>query len=246
LYAACFDANGWIFEPLLTKEDAIISDQLNHASIIDGVRLCKAARYRFNHNDMVDLEEKLKESQWNRFRVIVTDAVFSMDWDMAKLDEICDLADKYNALVMADECHSSWFIWKTWRGVVEYCDVMWRVDIITWTLWKALWGALWWYTTGRKEIIEMLRQKSRPYLFSNSLSPSIVWAWLKVFDMIMDDTSFRDKLLDNVDYFKNLLSKYWFDLKPSNSAIIALMLYDAKLAQEFARKLLDEWIYVIW
>ncbi len=245
LYAACFDANGGVFEPLFTAEDAIISDALNHASIIDGVRLCKAARYRYKHADMADLEEQLKASQEQRFRIIVTDGVFSMDGDIAKLDQICDLADKYNALVMVDDSHSSGFIGKTGRGTHEYHNCMDRVDIITGTLGKALGGALGGYTTGKKEIIDMLRQRSRPYLFSNSLAPSIIGAALEIFDMLTESTELRDKVISNAQYFKNKIVKAGFDIKPTESAIVALMLYDAKLSQEFAAKLLDEGIYVI-
>ncbi|MCU4165424.1 glycine C-acetyltransferase [Carboxylicivirga caseinilyticus] len=245
LYAACFDANGGVFEPLFTDEDAIISDALNHASIIDGVRLCKAARYRYAHADMADLEEQLKKAQAQRFRIIVTDGVFSMDGDIAKLDQICDLADKYDALVMVDDCHAAGFIGKTGRGTHEYNNVMGRVDIITGTLGKALGGALGGYTTGRKEIIDMLRQRSRPYLFSNSLAPSIIGASLEVFKMLTESTALRDKVMDNAEYFRAKLTEAGFDLKPSKSAIAALMLYDAKLSQEFAARLLEEGIYVI-
>jgi len=245
LYAACFDANGGVFEPLFTAEDAIISDALNHASIIDGVRLCKAARYRYKHADMADLEEQLKASQEQRFRIIVTDGVFSMDGDIAKLNEICDLADKYDALVMVDDSHSSGFIGKTGRGTHEYHNCMDRVDIITGTLGKALGGALGGYTTGKKEIIDMLRQRSRPYLFSNSLAPSIIGAALEIFDMLTESTELRDKVISNAQYFKGKIVDAGFDIKPTESAIIALMLYDAKLSQEFAAKLLDEGIYVI-
>nr|WP_319400844.1 glycine C-acetyltransferase [uncultured Carboxylicivirga sp.] len=245
LYAACFDANGGVFEPLFTDEDAIISDALNHASIIDGVRLCKAARYRYKHADMEDLEEQLKKAQAQRFRIIVTDGVFSMDGDIAKLDQICDLADKYDALVMVDDCHAAGFIGKTGRGTHEHNNVMGRVDIITGTLGKALGGALGGYTTGRKEIIDMLRQRSRPYLFSNSLAPSIIGASMEVFNMLTESTELRDKVMDNADYFRTKLTEAGFDLKPSKSAIAALMLYDAKLSQEFAARLLDEGIYVI-
>jgi len=245
LYAACFDANGGVFEPLFTAEDAIISDALNHASIIDGVRLCKAARYRYKHADMADLEEQLKAAQEQRFRIVVTDGVFSMDGDIAKLDQICDLADKYDALVMVDDSHSSGFIGKTGRGTHEYHNVMDRVDIITGTLGKALGGALGGYTTGKKEIIDMLRQRSRPYLFSNSLAPSIIGAALEIFDMLSESTELRDKVISNAEYFKNKIVEAGFDIKPTESAIVALMLYDAKLSQEFAAKLLDEGIYVI-
>ncbi|ARV07313.1 glycine C-acetyltransferase [Polaribacter sp. SA4-10] len=247
LYAACFDANGGVFEPLLTKEDAIISDSLNHASVIDGVRLCKAARYRYNNNDMSSLEEQLIEAnkQNHRFKIIVTDGVFSMDGIVAKLDEICDLADKYDALVMVDECHATGFIGKTGRGTVELKNVMDRVDIVTGTLGKALGGAMGGYTTGKKEIIEILRQRSRPYLFSNSLAPAIVGASLKVFDLISDDTSFRDKLEWNTNYFRTEMEKAGFDLVGADAAIVPVMLYDAKLSQVMANKLLEKGIYVI-
>jgi len=247
LYAAAFDANGGVFEPLLTKEDAIISDALNHASIIDGVRLCKAARYRYNNNDMEDLEEKLKEANNNnhRFKIIVTDGVFSMDGVVAKLDKICDLADKYDALVMVDECHAAGFIGKTGRGTIELKEVLGRVDIITGTLGKALGGAMGGYTTGRKEIIEMLRQRSRPYLFSNSLAPAIVGASLKVFELIEKDTSLRDRLEENTTYFRTKMESAGFNLIGADSAIVPVMLYDAKLSQIMANKLLEEGIYVI-
>ena len=247
MYAAAFDANGGVFEPLLTKEDAIISDSLNHASIIDGVRLCKAARYRYNNNDMSSLEEQLIEAnkQNHRFKIIVTDGVFSMDGIVAKLDEICDLADKYDALVMVDECHATGFIGKTGRGTVELKNVMDRVDIVTGTLGKALGGAMGGYTTGKKEIIEILRQRSRPYLFSNSLAPAIVGASLKVFDLISDDTSLRDKLEWNTNYFRTEMQKAGFDLVGADAAIVPVMLYDAKLSQTMANKLLEEGIYVI-
>ncbi|WP_299672354.1 glycine C-acetyltransferase [uncultured Polaribacter sp.] len=247
LYAACFDANGGVFEPLLTKEDAIISDSLNHASIIDGVRLCKSGRYRYNNNDMTSLEEQLIEAnkQNHRFKIIVTDGVFSMDGIVAKLDEICDLADKYDALVMVDECHATGFIGKTGRGTVELKNVMNRVDIVTGTLGKALGGAMGGYTTGKKEIIEILRQRSRPYLFSNSLAPAIVGASLKVFDLIADDTSLRDKLEWNTNYFRTEMEKAGFDLVGADAAIVPVMLYDAKLSQTMANKLLEEGIYVI-
>jgi glycine C-acetyltransferase len=236
LYAACFDANGGVFEPLFTAEDAIISDALNHASIIDGVRLCKAARYRYKHADMDDLEKQLQDAQQQRFRIIVTDGVFSMDGDIAPLNKICDLAEKYNALVMVDDSHASGFIGKTGRGTHEYHNVMDRVDIITSTLGKALGGALGGFTTGKKEIIDLLRQRSRPYLFSNSLAPSIVGAATEVFDMMSESTALRDKLMSNADYFKQRISEAGFDIKPTNSAIVALMLYDARLSQTFAAR----------
>ncbi len=245
LYAACFDANGGVFEPLFSAEDAIISDELNHASIIDGVRLCKAFRYRYKHADMADLEEQLIQSQKQRYRIIVTDGVFSMDGDIAKLNEICDLAEKYNALVMVDDSHASGFIGKTGRGTHEYHHVMNRVDIITSTLGKALGGALGGFTSGKKEIIDMLRQRSRPYLFSNSLAPAIVGAASEVFDMLSSSTAYRDKVIENASYFKDKIIQAGFDIKPTNSAIIALMLYDAKLSQEFANRLLQEGVYVI-
>ncbi|NLP57070.1 glycine C-acetyltransferase [Lutibacter sp. B1] len=247
LYAAAFDANGGVFEPLLSQEDAIISDSLNHASIIDGVRLCKAARYRYENNDMASLEEQLIEANKNkhRFKIIVTDGVFSMDGIVASLDKICDLADKYDALVMVDECHAAGFIGKTGRGTLELKNVMGRVDIITGTLGKALGGAMGGYTTGKKEIIEMLRQRSRPYLFSNSLTPAIVGASLKVFEMISNDTSLRDKLEWNTNYFKNAMNEAGFDIIKGDSAIVPVMLYDAKLSQDMANMLLEEGIYVI-
>ncbi len=245
LYAAAFDANGGVFEPLFTKEDAIISDELNHASIIDGVRLCKAARYRYKHSNMDDLEDQLKIAQAQRFRIIVTDGVFSMDGDIAKLDKICDLAEKYDALVMVDDSHASGFIGKTGRGTHEYNNVMDRVDIITSTLGKALGGAMGGFTTGKKEIIDMLRQRSRPYLFSNSLSPVIVGAALEVFNVLTESTELRDKVIGNSEYFREKMEKAGFVIKPSNSAIVALMLFNAKLSQDFAAKLLDEGIYVI-
>lgn len=247
LYAAAFDANGGVFEPLLSKEDAIISDSLNHASIIDGVRLCKAARYRYANNDMADLENQLIEAnkQNHRFKIIVTDGVFSMDGIVAQLDKICDLADKYDALVMVDECHATGFIGKTGRGTVELKNVMGRVDIITGTLGKALGGAMGGYTTGPKEIIEILRQRSRPYLFSNSLAPSIVGASLKVFEMIDTDTSLRDKLEENTNYFRSKMEEAGFDLVGADAAIVPVMLYDAKLSQDMANALLKEGIYVI-
>ncbi|WP_242082371.1 glycine C-acetyltransferase [Aestuariivivens sediminis] len=247
LYAAAFDANGGVFEPLLNAEDAIISDALNHASIIDGVRLCKAARYRYANNDMADLEAKLMEAtaQNHRFKIIVTDGVFSMDGVVAQLDKICDLADKYDALVMVDECHASGFIGKTGRGTIELKNVLGRVDIITGTLGKALGGAMGGFTTGRKEIIEMLRQRSRPYLFSNSLAPAIVGASLKVFEILERDTSLRDKLEDNTRYFRTKMEAAGFDLVGADAAIVPVMLYDAKLSQIMANKLLEEGIYVI-
>ncbi len=245
LYAACFDANGGVFEPLFDENDAIISDALNHASIIDGVRLCKAARYRYAHADMADLEKQLIEAQAQRHRIIVTDDVFSMDGDLAKMDEICALAEKYDALVMTDVCHSAGFIGTTGRGAPEHFGVMDKVDIITGTLGKALGGGLGGFTTGRKEIIDMLRQRSRPYLFSNSLSPAIVGASLAVFDLIENNTSLRDKLMDNAAYFRQKMEAAGFDLKPSESAIVALMLYDAPLSQQFAARMLEEGIYVI-
>ncbi|SFS41822.1 glycine C-acetyltransferase [Lutibacter maritimus] len=247
LYAAAFDANGGVFEPLFSEEDAIISDALNHASIIDGVRLCKAARYRYDNNDMVSLEEQLIEAskKQHRFKIIVTDGVFSMDGVVASLDKICDLADKYDALVMVDECHAAGFIGKTGRGTLELRNAIGRVDIITGTLGKALGGAMGGYTTGKKEIIELLRQRSRPYLFSNSLAPAIVGASLKVFEMISKDTSLRDKLEENTKYFKEKMINAGFDIVRGDSAIVPVMLYDAKLAQEMARQLLEEGIYVI-
>lgn len=245
LYAAAFDANGGVFEPLFTAEDAIISDELNHASIIDGVRLCKAQRYRYKHSDMEDLEEQLKTAQAQRFRIIVTDGVFSMDGDIAKMDEICALAEKYDALVMTDECHSAGFIGKTGRGVPEFHGVPDKVDIITGTLGKALGGAMGGYTTGKKEIIDMLRQKSRPYLFSNSLAPSIVGAANKVFDILSESTELRDRLEENTKYFKDQIIAAGFDIKPGNSPIVPIMLYDAALSQKFADLLLKEGVYAI-
>ncbi|MES2558423.1 MAG: glycine C-acetyltransferase [Bacteroidota bacterium] len=246
LYAAAFDANGGVFEPLFQEEDAIISDSLNHASIIDGVRLCKAQRYRYNNNDMADLEAQLiaANAKGARFKIIVTDGVFSMDGYVAQMDKICDLADKYDALVMTDECHSAGFIGKTGRGVPELCNVMDRVDIITGTLGKALGGAMGGYTTGKKEIIEILRQRSRPYLFSNSLAPSIVGASIEVFKLLNESTTLRDKVETNVNQFKAGMEAAGFDLRGGASAIVPVMLYDAKLAQEFAHKLLAEGIYV--
>ena len=245
LYAAAFDANGGVFEPLFSNEDAIISDSLNHASIIDGVRLCKAVRYRYNNNDMVDLEQKLIESQGQRNRIIVTDGVFSMDGYIARLDKICDLADKYDALVMVDECHSTGFVGKTGRGTHEYHNVMDRVDIITGTLGKALGGAMGGFTSGRKEIIDMLRQRSRPYLFSNSLAPSIVGSAIEVLDLLSSSTELRDKLETNTSYFRSKMTKAGFDLKEGVHPIVPVMLYDAKTSQIMADKLLEEGIYVI-
>ena len=245
LYAACFDANGGVFEPLFGEEDAIISDALNHASIIDGVRLCKAQRYRYEHNNMEDLEIKLKESQHLRSRIIVSDGSFSMDGTIAQLDKICDLADKHNAIVMIDECHSTGFLGKTGRGSHEYRGVMGRIDIITGTFGKALGGASGGFTTGRKEIIEMLRQRSRPYLFSNTVAPSIVGASIAVFDMLSETTKLRDKLERNTKYFRRKMTKAGFDIKPGEHPIVPIMLYDAVVAQDFAAKLLDEGIYVI-
>jgi len=246
LYAACFDANGGIFEPLLTKEDAIISDSLNHASIIDGVRLCKAARYRYQNGDMADLEAQLKAANENgaRFKLIVTDGVFSMDGLVAPLDEICDLADKYDAMVMIDECHATGFIGEKGIGTLEEKGVLGRVDIITGTLGKALGGAMGGYTTAKKEIIEILRQRSRPYLFSNSLAPSIVGASLKVFEMLEKDDSLRNKLKENTKYFKQGIKDAGFDIIDGDAAIVPVMLYDAKLSQDMADKLLEEGIYV--
>lgn len=247
LYAAAFDANGGVFEPLLSAEDAIISDSLNHASIIDGVRLCKAKRYRYANNNMADLEAKLQEANNDgaRFKIIVTDGVFSMDGLLAPLDLICDLADKYDAMVMIDECHAAGFIGETGRGTLEEKGVLNRIDIITGTLGKALGGAMGGYTTGKKEIIEMLRQRSRPYLFSNSLAPAIVGASIKVFDMLKTDTSLRDKLEKNTKYFKDGVKNAGFDIIEGDSAIVPIMLYDAKLSQIMANKLLEKGIYVI-
>jgi glycine C-acetyltransferase len=245
LYAAAFDANGGLFEPLFGVDDAIISDELNHASIIDGVRLCKAKRFRYKHSDMQDLEYQLKQAQESRNRIIVTDGVFSMDGDIAKLNEICDLADQYDALVMTDECHSAGFIGKTGRGVPEYHNVINRVDIITGTLGKALGGAMGGYTTGKKEIIEILRQKSRPYLFSNSLAPSIVGAANKVFEILSCSTHLRDRLEENTQYFKTKIIKAGFDVKEGNSPIVPIMLYDAALSQKFAEMLLEEGVYAV-
>lgn len=245
LYAAAFDANGGLFEPLFTAEDAIISDELNHASIIDGVRLCKAKRFRYKNSDMEDLELKLQEAQSARYRVIVTDGVFSMDGYIAKLDQICDLADKYNALVMVDDCHSTGFVGKTGRGTHEHCGVMGRVDIITGTLGKALGGAMGGFTSASKEVVAILRQRSRPYLFSNSLAPSIVGAGNKVLDILSSSTSLRDKLEQNTKHFRSGMQNAGFDLRPGEHAIIPVMLYDAELSQVFSEKLLAEGIYVI-
>ena len=245
LYAACFDANGGVFECLFGEEDAIISDELNHASIIDGVRLCKAQRYRYKNSDMNDLEEQLKQAQKQRYRLIVTDGVFSMDGFVAPLDKICDLADKYNAMVMVDESHASGFIGKTGRGTIELKNVMNRVDIVTGTLGKALGGAMGGFTSSKKEIVDMLRQRSRPYLFSNSLSPHIVGASIAVLDMLSETTALRDKLEWNVNYFKAGIKKIGLEIKDGDSAIVPVMLYDAKLSQTFADKLLQEGIYVI-
>jgi len=247
LYAACFDANGGVFEPLLAKEDAIISDSLNHASVIDGVRLCKAARYRYQNGDMSDLEAQLKQAKEDGARhiLIVTDGVFSMDGLVAPLDKICDLADKYESLVMIDECHATGFIGEKGIGTLEEKGVLGRVDIITGTLGKALGGAMGGYTTGKKEVIDLLRQRSRPYLFSNSLAPSIVGASIKVFDILKNDNTLRKKLTENTSYFKKHMKDAGFDIIDGESAIVPVMLYDAKLAQEMAALLLEEGIYVI-
>ena len=247
LYAAAFDANGGVFEPLLGKQDAIISDSLNHASIIDGVRLCKAARYRYANNNMQELEARLIEANENgaRFKIIVTDGVFSMDGIVASLDKICDLADAYDALVMIDECHATGFIGQTGRGTLEDKGVMGRIDIITGTLGKAMGGAMGGYTTGKKEVIELLRQRSRPYLFSNSLAPAIVGASIKVFEMLESDTTLRDLLENNTNYFKKAMKEAGFDIVDGDSAIVPVMLYDAKLSQTMANMLLEEGIYVI-
>jgi glycine C-acetyltransferase len=245
LYAAAFDANGGVFEPLFGKEDAIISDELNHASIIDGVRLCKAARYRYKNSDMADLEEQLKAAQQHRNRIIVTDGVFSMDGYIAKLDQICDLAEKYDALVMVDDCHATGFIGKTGRGTHEFNNVMGRVDIITGTLGKALGGAMGGFTAAKKEIVEMLRQRSRPYLFSNSLSPAIVGASIAVLDLLSESTELRDTLESNTKYFKDGIKKAGLEIREGDSPIVPVMLYDAKIAQEFANRLLDEGVYAI-
>lgn len=247
LYAAAFDANGGVFEPLFTAEDAIISDELNHASIIDGVRLCKAARYRYKNNDMADLEEQLKTAseKGHRFKIIVTDGVFSMDGIVANLKGVCDLAEKYDALVMVDDSHATGFIGKTGRGTHEANEVMGRVDIITSTLGKALGGAMGGFTSGKKEIIDMLRQRSRPYLFSNSLAPGIVGAATKVLDLISKDTSLRDKVMENAQYFRKEMKSKGFDIPDGDAAIVPVMLYDAKLSQQMAEKLMDEGVYVI-
>jgi glycine C-acetyltransferase len=245
LYAAAFDANGGVFEPLFQEQDAIISDALNHASIIDGVRLCKAQRFRYEHNNMADLEEKLKEAAGCRTRIIVTDGSFSMDGTIAQLDKICDLADQYDAVVMTDECHSSGFIGKTGRGTHEYRNVMGRVDIITGTLGKALGGASGGFTSGRKAVIEMLRQRSRPYLFSNTLAPSIVGGSIAVLDMLTETTELRDQLESNTKYFRNQMTAAGFDIKPGDHPIVPIMLYDAVLSQQFAAALLEEGVYVI-
>ena len=244
LYAACFDANGGVFEPLFGEEDAIISDALNHASIIDGVRLCKAVRYRYANADMEDLENQLKLAQAQRFRIIVTDGVFSMDGNVAPMDKICELAEKYDALVMVDECHSAGVVGKTGRGVTEQFNVRGKVDILTGTLGKAFGGAIGGFTTGRKEIINLLRQRSRPYLFSNSIPPAVVGASLEVFQMLGESDELHDKLVSNVEYFRTKMVAAGFDIKPTQSAICAVMLYDAKLSQDFAAKLLEEGIYV--
>lgn len=245
LYAAAFDANGGLFEPLLTADDAIISDQLNHASIIDGIRLCKAQRYRYKHNDMEDLEFKLKEAQGARRRMIATDGVFSMDGTIAQLDKICDLAEKYDSMVMVDDCHATGFLGKTGRGTHEYRNVMGRIDIITGTYGKALGGASGGFTAARKEIVDVLRQRSRPYLFSNTVAPAIVGASIKVLEMLSDTTELRDKLEDNTRHFRREMKAAGFDILPGEHPIVPIMLYDAKLSQEFAARLLDEGIYVI-
>ena len=244
LYAACFVANGGVFEPLLTEEDAIISDALNHASIIDGVRLCKAQRYRYANADMAELEECLKKAQAQRFRIVVTDGVFSMDGNVAPMDEICRLAEKYDALVMVDECHSAGVVGATGRGVTEKFDLRGKVDIITGTLGKAFGGGIGGFTTGRREIIELLRQRSRPYLFSNSVPPAVVGASLEVFRMLAESDALHDRLVENVEHFRARMIEAGFDIKPTQSAICAVMLYDAPLSQKFAAKLLDEGIYV--
>ena len=245
LYAAAFDANGGVFEPLFNEQDAIISDELNHASIIDGVRLCKAQRFRYKHDDMPDLEEKLKETSHLRHRIIVTDGAFSMDGTVAQLDKIVALSEKYNALVMIDECHCSGFMGKTGRGTHEHHNVLGKIDIITGTLGKALGGASGGFTSGRKEIIDMLRQRSRPYLFSNTLAPSIVGASIEVLNMLSETTELRDKLENNTKYFREKMTEAGFDIKPGVHPIVPVMLYDAKLSQDFAAKMLEEGIYVI-
>lgn len=245
LYAAAFDANGGLFEPILGKEDAIISDTLNHASIIDGIRLCKAARYRYKTNDMADLELKLQEAQGARRRLIATDGVFSMDGTIAQIDKICDLADKYDAMVMVDECHSTGFVGKTGRGTHEYCNAMGRVDIITGTFGKALGGASGGFTAAKKEIVDILRQRSRPYLFSNTVMPSIVGASIKVLDLLSSTTELRDKLENNTNHFRKAMTEAGFDILPGVHPIVPIMLYDAKLSQDFANELLEEGIYVI-
>jgi len=245
LYAACFDANGGVFEPLFSEEDAIISDSLNHASIIDGVRLCKAKRYRYSNSNMEELENCLKEAQAQRFRIIVTDGVFSMDGNVAQMDKICDLADKYEALVMVDECHSAGVVGKTGRGVSELFNTYGRVDIYTGTLGKAFGGGIGGFTTGRKEIIDMLRQRSRPYLFSNSIPPAIVGASIEMFKMLEESNNLHTKLMDNVEYFCKKMISAGFDIKPTQSAICAVMLYNAKLSQDFASRMLKEGIYVV-
>ncbi|MBX2873183.1 MAG: glycine C-acetyltransferase [Saprospiraceae bacterium] len=245
LYAAAFDANGGLFEPILGKEDAIISDTLNHASIIDGIRLCKAARYRYKTNDMADLELKLQEAQGARRRLIATDGVFSMDGTIAQIDKICDLADKYDAMVMVDECHSTGFVGKTGRGTHEYCNAMGRVDIITGTFGKALGGASGGFTAAKKEIVDILRQRSRPYLFSNTVMPSIVGASIKVLDLLSSTTELRDRLENNTQHFRKAMTEAGFDILPGVHPIVPIMLYDAKLSQDFANALLEEGIYVI-
>ncbi|MDP3929273.1 MAG: glycine C-acetyltransferase, partial [Bacteroidota bacterium] len=245
LYAAAFDANGGVFEPLFNEEDAIISDALNHASIIDGVRLCKAERHRYEHNNMADLEEKLKATQHCRNRIIVTDGVFSMDGTIAQLDHIVALAEKYNSLIMVDECHASGFMGANGRGTHEYRNVLGKIDIITGTLGKALGGAMGGFTSGKKEIIDILRQRSRPYLFSNTLAPSIVGASIEVLNMLTETTSLRDKLWESTQYFRKEMSDAGFDIKPGEHPIVPVMLYDAKLSQDFAAKLLEEGVYVV-
>jgi glycine C-acetyltransferase len=245
LYAAAFDANGGVFEPLFNEQDAIISDALNHASIIDGVRLCKAERHRYEHNNMADLEEKLKATQHCRNRIIVTDGVFSMDGTIAQLDHIVALAEKYNSLIMIDECHASGFMGANGRGTHEYRDVLGKIDIITGTLGKALGGAMGGFTSGRKEVIDILRQRSRPYLFSNTLAPAIVGASIEVLDMLTETTALRDKLWESTQYFRKEMTEAGFDIKPGEHPIVPVMLYDAKLSQDFAAKLLEEGVYVV-